>query len=100
MDSVESALNHCLPTFTVALPRAGESPDFVVTITAFPQCRGTGKSISEALSAARQQFMFLRDCRAAWAVEALLDEAAVRLVGAIDAPVAIESDPVLVAPRQ
>jgi hypothetical protein len=78
MDSVERALNHCLPAFAVTLPRAGESQDFVVTITAFPQCRGTGNSISEALSAARQEFNFLRDCRAAWAVEALLDEAAVR----------------------
>jgi hypothetical protein len=76
MDSVETVLNRCLPAFTVALPARGESEDVVVTFTAYPQCRGTGKSVSEAMIAARKQFNFLRDCRAAWVVESLLDDPA------------------------
>jgi hypothetical protein len=57
-------------------PIAGKSENVVVTIAAYPQCRGTGKTISEALKAARQEWNFLHDCRAAWAVETLLDRTA------------------------
>jgi hypothetical protein len=86
MDSLESALNHCLGSLTVALFPLPGSDSFVATIAEYPQCRGTGKSELDAMSAARRELNFIRDCRVAWAVEHLLGEAAAHPSIANNAP--------------
>jgi hypothetical protein len=86
MDSLDGVLNHCLGSLTVALFPLPGSDSFVATIAEYPQCRGTGKSELDAVSAARRELNFIRDCRVAWAVEHLLGEAAAHPSIANNAP--------------
>jgi hypothetical protein len=47
----------------------------IVLLPEYPQCRGEGPTLLDALRAARQEFNHLCECRVSWRVEeALTDE--------------------------
>lgn len=69
---VEAALNACLLESCSCQLDASPDAEFVVTLIDFPQCRGEGDTIDEALQRARYEFGYLRDCRTAWQLDAVL----------------------------
>jgi hypothetical protein len=70
--SIEAALNACLLELCSCQLDASPGAEFVVTLVDFPQCRGEGATISDALQRARYEFGYLRDCRAAWQLDAVI----------------------------
>jgi hypothetical protein len=76
---LEAALNRCLPRREIAVraTRAG-SMSINVFLPDYPQCRGEGVTVVDALRAARQEFSHLLDCRVSWMVAAILTEGHLR----------------------
>ena len=70
---LEAALNGCLPRreICVQATRAGNM-SIIVLLPDYPQCRGEGPTVLDALRAARREFNHLLDCRVSWTVEAAL----------------------------
>jgi hypothetical protein len=66
---VDAALNACLLEMCSCQLDASHDAEFVVTLIDFPQCRGEGATIGDALQRARYEFGCLRDCRAAWQLD-------------------------------
>jgi hypothetical protein len=73
----ERALNRSLPRHQVT---RSQSPGqvFAVQLLDYPQCRGEGNTVSEAMRAVRRQFNHLRDCRVCWLIDDLLADLAVQ----------------------
>ncbi len=70
---VEAALNACLLESCSCQLDVSHDAGFVVTLIDFPQCRGEGETIDAALQRARYEFGHLRDCRAAWQLDSVID---------------------------
>jgi hypothetical protein len=77
--NLEAALNRCLPRHTISV-QATRAGDFFVNVMLqdYPQCRGEGLTLVDALRAARQAFNHLLDCRVSRTVEATLAEGCLR----------------------
>jgi hypothetical protein len=69
---IEAALNACLLELCSCQLDASHDAGFIVTLVDFPQCRGEGATIGDALQQARYEFGALRDCRAAWQLDAVI----------------------------
>lgn len=71
---LDGALNAELLKYTVRLIPRRPRDGFIVTLADYPQCRGEGPSVSEALSGARALLGVMRDCRLAWKLDELLQQ--------------------------
>jgi hypothetical protein len=72
---LEAALNRCLPRYQISV-RATRVGDIFASVILqdYPQCRGDGPTVVDALRAARQGYNHLLDCRAGWMIQAALTE--------------------------
>lgn len=72
---LEAALNRCLPRHEISV-RATRVGDISASVTLqdYPQCRGDGPTVVDALRTARQGYNHLLDCRAGWMIQAVLSE--------------------------
>lgn len=73
---IEAALNASLLELCSCQLEASHDAGFVVTLVDFPQCRGEGPTIDAALQQARYEFACIRDCRAAWQLDAVISPSA------------------------
>ena len=71
--TLDRALNEGLPPYRLGRSTSDSHEAFVVTLCEFPQCRGEGFSVSEAIRDARYQYGAILDCRAAWKIDGLLE---------------------------
>jgi hypothetical protein len=72
---LEAALNRCLPRHEIFV-RATRVGDIYTSVILqdYPQCRGDGPTVVDALRAARQGYNHLLDCRVSWMIQAAVPE--------------------------
>lgn len=67
--TLEDALDGCMGRYRFS---GAHMVPVSVTLDDYPQCRGEGNSLADALRDARSQFSVIQDCRGSWVVGELL----------------------------